>query len=202
MTKAMLLFALTLCTGAEPTLVAVARENVLMLGLRRASQRRAAVLKAQRRLPKVIARADGGWKGSTLSGYLTCSDAVYAKNFRVTRGTFDVLLKQLQDGGYCLDNAHKMTPMAKRQTGRFKLAVALYFFAQGTGWKAAADCASLGESTVKKYVEEFIDGTFVALRPIYMPRTWATHATLPGEPQGDPQRVRRAPRRPECCDGD
>ena len=106
-----------------------------------------------------------------MAGYLTGSDQTYGKNFRVTRRTFDVLLKHLQVGGYLLDNGNKFTPHAKRQTGRFKLAVVLYFFGQGTGYKAAGDCASLGESAVAKYVEEFIDGTFAALRPIYMPRT-------------------------------
>ena len=35
---------------------------------------------------------------------------------------------------------------------------------------AAADCASLGEATVQKYVNEFIDGVMNALAPIYMPR--------------------------------
>ena len=37
--------------------------------------------------------------------------------------------------------------------------------------KVVADCGSLGESTVRKYIEEFCDGVFVVLKPIYMPMT-------------------------------
>jgi hypothetical protein len=125
-----------------------------------------------------ITRADGGWRASTLNGYLVHgNDAVYRKNFRVTKHTFHTLIGQLQRGGYCKDNQKNHDP-GKQQTGRFKLATSLYFFGQGTGWKAAADCASLGESTVKKYVDEFIDGAFDALRPIYMPKTPPSSATL------------------------
>jgi hypothetical protein len=144
----------------------------LVFAARLVNQRRA-VAKRQRQCPKpreVIPRADGGWAASTLNGYvLHGSNATYKKNFRVTRHTFCTLLDQLRSGGYCRDN--KSNDPAKRQTGRFKLAVCLYFFGQGTGWKAAADCGSIGESTVQKYVNHFIDGTFEKLRPIYMPGT-------------------------------
>ena len=95
-------------------------------------------------------------------------DPVYRRNFRVTKLTFDRILQHLQRGGFLKDG--RSTNPDKRIPGRFKLAVALYFFAQGTGYKAAADCASLGESTVQRYVNEFIDGVVAVLRPIYMPQ--------------------------------
>jgi len=110
----------------------------LVFAARLVNQRRA-VAKRRRQCPKpreVIPRADGGWAASTLNGYvLHGSNATYKKNFRVTRHTFCTLLDQLRSGGYCRDN--KSNDPAKRQTGRFKLAVCLYFFGQGTGWKAA-----------------------------------------------------------------
>ena len=125
-----------------------------------------------------VVRADGGWIGSTMQGYIgpDSYDSVYQKNFRVTESTFDLLLKQLQCGGYLLDNKNR-NPLY-RIPGRFKLAVCLYFFAQGTGWKAAADCASLGEATVEKYVDEFIDGVVAVLGPIYMPKSPPSAAGL------------------------
>ena len=116
-----------------------------------------------------ITRADGEWPASTMSGYVSLDqyDDVYAKNFRVSRATFDVLLGQLQRGG-CLRDNQSRNPL-HQVPGRFKLGVCLYFFAQGTGWKAAADCASIGETTVRTYVEDFMDGVVRVLRPIYMP---------------------------------
>jgi hypothetical protein len=52
-----------------------------------------------------IQRADGGWRGSTLNGYIVHgSNTVYKKNFRCTKKTFGTLLGQMQAGGYCADN--------------------------------------------------------------------------------------------------
>ena len=49
----------------------------------------------------------------------------------------------------------------------------MYFLAgHGHGdVKAAADAGSVGKSTVRKYLDEFCDGVFKVLRPIYMPST-------------------------------
>ena len=55
---------------------------------------------------------------------------VYRKNFRVTQRTFDTLLRQLQGSGYLHDNKNRNPEY--RVTGRFKLAVSLYFLAQGS----------------------------------------------------------------------
>jgi hypothetical protein len=126
---------------------------------------------------RVVIRANGGWLNSTLAGYLADGDEItYRHNFRVTRKTFDCILGHLQSNGYLLDNSCR--DEAKCVTGRFKIAVGLYFFAQGTGWKAAADCASMGESTVRNYVNELIDGTLRVLKPIYMPSDPPSRATL------------------------
>ena len=155
-------------------------QRTAVLGL--ASQQRRPLRKRSGRGPSlngraVIDRAEGGWRSSTLSGYIgTGSNATYKKNFRVTKQTFGKLLAQLNAGGFCKDNVNNNP--AKQQTGQFKLGVCLYFFAQGTGWKGAADCASLGESTVMKYVDEFMDGTCNVLRPIYMPGTPPSPASV------------------------
>ena len=85
-----------------------------------------------------------------------------------------MILERLQPAGFFKDGASRNPD--KRIPGRFKLAVALYFFAQGSGYKAVADCASLGVSTVMRYVNHFIDGVIKVLRPIYMPGTPPTPA--------------------------
>jgi len=118
---------------------------------------------------RTVVRAWGEWMGSTLAGYLAVGDDItYRKNFRVTKQTFNVLLTQLQSKGYLQDG--KSTNPLLRVPGRFKLGVCLYFFGQGTGWKAAGDCGSVGESTVRGWVDDFMSGTCDALRPIYMPK--------------------------------
>ena len=66
--------------------------------------------------------------------------AVYKKNFRMTEKTVDTVLTHLQKAGFFMDGRSKNLKLAI--PGRFKLSVALYFFAQGSGYKAAADCAS------------------------------------------------------------
>ena len=162
------LLLLQACGGQSHKDVTIPLVPLMVRHRRQAAARLASALAKTPR--QKIERADGGWRGSTLNGYLVHgNDSIYRKNFRVTKHTFHVLLGQLKGGGFCQDNRARNT--AKQQTGRFKLGTSLYFFAQGTGWKAAGDCASLGESTVKKYVDHFIDGTFQVLRPIYMPKT-------------------------------
>ena len=60
----LLLLSLTLFTSAE---AAVACDTYLAVSLRRDRQkRRAAILKSQREPREVVARADGGWAGSTM----------------------------------------------------------------------------------------------------------------------------------------
>ena len=121
-----------------------------------------------RKKPIIIVRAKDHWRGSTMYGYVYQNGAaVYKKNFRMTKNTVDTVLRRLQEAGFFLDGQSRNPNCAI--PGRFKLAVALYFFAQGSGYKAAADCASLGESTVQRYVNELIDGTLQVLKPIYMP---------------------------------
>jgi hypothetical protein len=162
------LLLLQACGGQSHKDVTIPLVPLMVRHRRQAAARLASALAKTPR--QKIERADGGWRGSTLNGYLVHgNDSIYRKNFRVTKHTFHVLLGQLKGGGFCQDNRARNP--AKQQTGRFKLGTSLYFFAQGTGWKAAGDCASLGESTVKKYVDHFIDGTFQVLRPIYMPKT-------------------------------
>ena len=78
-----------------------------------------------------INRADGEWMASTMSGYVRLDqyDDVYAKNFRVSRATFDVLLGQLQRGG-CLRDNQSRNPL-HQVPGRFKLGVMPVFLRPG-----------------------------------------------------------------------
>jgi hypothetical protein len=89
-----------------------------------------------RKKRQAVVRAADKWRGSTMFGYVYKNgDAVYKHNFRMTRKTVDRILEKLQAAGYFKDGQSRNPDL--RVPGRFKLAVALYFFAQGTGYKAA-----------------------------------------------------------------
>lgn len=124
-----------------------------------------------------IRRGDRGWASSTMASYLSSSHPqVWHKNFRVNVNTFDNLLERLQGGGFFLDGYSRNNNL--NVPGKFKLGTALYYMAQGTGWKGAADCASIGESTVHKYVAHLLQGCMVVLQPLYMPAAPPTAEAL------------------------
>ena len=119
---------------------------------------------------RVVVRAENSWRGSTLYGYVTEGDnKTYTDNFRMTMATVKMLDAKLSDGGFLVDN--KCRDVNKRITSIFKVAVCLYFLAQGGTLKQAADCASIGWSTAKCYLDKFCAGVLVMLKPIYMSTT-------------------------------
>ena len=63
-----------------------------------------------------------------------------------------------------------------RPTLRFKVAAALYTLAQEGSIKVKADVASIGESTLRRWLASFAAAIRVVLKPIYMPGTPFTPA--------------------------
>ena len=69
---------------------------------------------------RTILRAEGGWKGSTLYGYLFHGDdETYKLNFRVTRKTFCMVTEKLKTAGYIVDNICR--DESKRVTADYKV---------------------------------------------------------------------------------
>ena len=140
-------------------------------------------LKGNRR---TVNRALAKWRGSTLSGYLRDGDdQTYLLNFRCTRKRFDAIVDGLRDSH--LDAPPEKLPGSTdwrkvRRTARaraitdppsrrYKVAVALYATGQGGVVKVLADAASIGVSTLRKYLEQYADACTLRLKPIYMPGT-------------------------------
>ena len=136
---------------------------------------------------RVVHRALGKWRGSTLAGYLRDGDdQTYLENFRCTRVRFEALVAQLAHSR--LDTAAAATVARSTDwrkirravnaravldppSSRFKVAVALYSTGQGGPIKVLADVASIGVSTLRKYLEQYADACTTHLKPIYMPGT-------------------------------
>jgi hypothetical protein len=118
-----------------------------------------------------VDRAQGGWQGSTLNGYLEKGDEItYRQNFRVTRNTLRYITERLSSAGYVKDN--QCRNKALRVTALFKVAVCMYYLAHGScATKVVGDVASLGASTVDLYLSQFCKGVLAVLKPIYMPGT-------------------------------
>ena len=143
---------------------------------------------------RCVQRASCKWRGSTLAGYLDHGDDItFKENFRCTRETFERLCALLKSAaGLATDNgtvarhsagkevrfkkhssehashirAHKDIP-----TLRFKVAACLYSMAYGGHVKVAADVASLGEATLRRYLIRFCEGVCKWVKPVYMPGT-------------------------------
>ena len=116
-----------------------------------------------------VERADGGWKASTLYGYLERGDeVVYKQKFRVTMRTFDFIVEKLTRNGHVKDSNCRNPEL--RVTARFKVAVAMYYLAHGCcESNMVGDVASLGAATVDLYLTDFCEGVLCSLRPLYMP---------------------------------
>eukprot|EP00962_Isochrysis_galbana_P009310 scaffold2609_cov123-Isochrysis_galbana.AAC.2 len=121
---------------------------------------------------RFVERADGGWCGSTIFGYLKAGDEItYKKNLRVTRATFelDLIAMALLSSGFLVDSQCRNPELAV--AGRFKLAVCMYLMAHLVVPKVAGDAASLGAMTVKGYLAEFVKGVPITPRsPEYIRR--------------------------------
>ena len=135
--------------------------------------------KADRR---TVERATGRWRGSTLAGYLRGDNVTCMQNFRCSKVRFEDLVSRLRHSG--LDVAterhrHQLRAGAARlkkanevfdpPSLRFKVAACMYALGQGGSTKVLADVASLGESTMRKYLTLFADAVVAHLKPTFMP---------------------------------
>ena len=94
---------------AAATVAVVAHSAALHASLRteeaRRRRRRARLIKAAALFaaaaPRVVDRADGGWEGSTLNGYLTKGDTqTYHLKFRVTKATLHEITAKFKRSQY------------------------------------------------------------------------------------------------------
>jgi len=134
---------------------------------------------------RVVGRALGKWRGSTLHGYLLDGDdQTYKDNFRCTRHRFNDLCQRLK--GSCLEKAEERTEYTLRGGAakfkkanairdtphmRFKVAMCMYALGHGGPIKVLADVGSLGVSTLKKYLKLFAEAITTTMKPMFMPGT-------------------------------
>jgi hypothetical protein len=135
---------------------------------------------------RIVHRALAKWRGSTLSGYLRAGDdQTYLENFRCTKQRLDAIVYELR--GSHLDAPPEKLPgssdwrkvrrtvqaraMTDPPSRLYKVAVALYATGQGGPVKVLADAASIGVSTLRKYLEQYADACTHRLKPTYMSGT-------------------------------
>ena len=132
---------------------------------------------------RIVERALGKWRGSTVSGYLRGDDRTYLENFRCgSQHRFNDLVERL--AGSALDRAETRTGQQLRRgaskmqkanavkdppTLRYKVAVCMYALGQGGPIKVIADAVSLGKSTVRKYLGIFADSVVSCMKGTFMP---------------------------------
>jgi len=138
---------------------------------------------AQDKAPRrTVKRAAGSWRGSTIAGYLQGDDTTYLQNFRSSKYRFNDLVSLL--GGSVLDKASVRADYELRGRAarfkkaheirdtpdlRYKVAACMYALGQGGSIKVLADVASIGVSTLTKYLHLFAEATVANIKPIYMP---------------------------------
>ena len=120
---------------------------------------------------RTIQRAAGGAMGSTMWGYYNYGDEkTFLYNFRMTKDQLEGGHRMLAEGGHLHDSQSKHVEY--RFPGRFKFAVCMYVLAHGGGagpyFKAAADCASLGESTVERWMGQFCRAILAIMAPTFL----------------------------------
>ena len=156
---------------------------------------------------RVVPRALGKWRGSTLSGYLSHDDQTYLERFRATRAQLDGLVARLH--GSQLDSAENQiacevatrrapppgatacSPTTKRRrrtkgarqardapTLRYKVALCMYALGHGGPMRVLADAGSVGESSLRRYLGMFASSVIQCLRPVYMPATPLSESDL------------------------
>jgi hypothetical protein len=131
---------------------------------------------------RTVERAAGKWRGSTISGYMRGDNRTYMENFRCSKHRFNDLVSQLRHSG--LDKAsERANRVLRRGAARwqkanelrdapdlhFKVAVCMYALGHGGPLKVLADVASIGESTLRKYLHIFAEAVISQIKPIYMP---------------------------------
>ena len=118
-----------------------------------------------------VERAEGGWEGSTLNGYLKKGDeATYKLNFRMTKASVQYITTKLSESGHVVDSMCANKKL--RVPAAFKVAACLYYMAHcKSDSKVAADVASIGKTTMEYYLDCFCLGVLTVLLPIFMPST-------------------------------
>ena len=111
-----------------------------------------------------------GWEESSLNKVVMLwSDTRFQRKLRLSRPLFHALVRNLTRSGAIWDNDNKFTPEDQKVPAYFKVAVALYHLAYGGSWEQTADASGLGESTVRKYMDQVTAGiNSDAIRPFYM----------------------------------
>merc|ERR1719183_1334764 len=104
-----------------------------------------------------VDRVAGGPMNSTIMGYLLGDEITMLKEFRMTREELEDASKALAAANYLSDSNNHVPEY--RFPGRFKFAVCMYAVAHGgcgtSQFKPAADGAGLGESTVRRWMNQF-----------------------------------------------
>ena len=137
-----------------------------------------------------IDRALGGWRGSTVSGYLRGADKTLRQNFRCGQVSLNdvcvllsasalkpkmnltlshvLSLKSVKVSGSIARTAKALLALDK-PTLRYKVACCLYVVGHGGPVKVLADACSVGVSTLRKWLRQFAEGVMKFLKPVYMP---------------------------------
>jgi len=138
-------------------------------------------------------RALGKWRGSTLSGYLRNDEKSCRDNFRTSDNRLSTLVSLLEKtpldradsaNVQLLDRGRRVTRKATEArdppTLRYKVATCMYAMAHGGPIKVLADVASIGTSTLRKWLNQFADGMMTRVKPIYMPgKPWDVETLAP-----------------------
>jgi len=128
---------------------------------------------------RVVHRAAGKWRGSTLFGYLhRGDDQTFYEHFRMKRSTFNLLVELIDGNGALgsrsgLDGCRmwRAQQFLDNATLDFRVAACLYHLGQGGRMKITADVASVGSSTLRRWMDLFCTATISSVKPIYMPAT-------------------------------
>jgi len=130
---------------------------------------------------RVVERARGKWRGSTLFGYVRGDGETYRANFHCSKKQFDGLVHMLQ--GSELDKAENRTQFVRNRgvnvtqrarehtdppTLLFKVAACMYALCQEGSIKVKADVGSVGASTLKGWLAAFAAAVRSKIKPVYM----------------------------------
>eukprot|EP00965_Chrysotila_dentata_P257593 6212938-Pleurochrysis_carterae.AAC.1 len=137
---------------------------------------------------RIVCRAAGKWKGSTLNGYLAHGDEqTYRENFCMSKETLVGLVKLIASTGKMGEDPETylfhpvigaMYRAHNHPTPRFKVATCVFFMAHSGPLKATVDAASIGKSTLRRWLGQFFEGTVSGVKPKYMPKTSPEPANL------------------------
>ena len=152
---------------------------------------------------RVVHRASGKWRGSTLFGYMQSGDEqTYRENFRCSITTFLRVMAlvdkhtpfhgapvHVYSRPLCGGKRSKLRWKSAEHIAhcrahcdqpnvRFKVACCLYALGQGGKLKVCADVASIGTSTLRGYLSRFCSAIVATAKPLYMPSTPPSAETI------------------------